>query len=154
MSETTLRVRDARPEDAATIAAFNQAMALETEHKRLDPELLEHGVRAALADPERAFYLVAERGSEVAGCLMVTREWSDWRNGFFWWIQSVYVAPAQRRQGVFGALYRALQSRAEADSTVCGLRLYVETLNRPAQATYRALGMEPAGYLVYQDLFR
>ena len=104
MTSSDLLVRAARREDADTIAAFNAAMALETEGKRLRPEVLGAGVRRLLGEPALGFYLVAEVHGEVVGCLMVTTEWSDWRNGRFWWIQSVYVPAAWRRRGVFRAL--------------------------------------------------
>ena len=142
----TLTIRRATPADAAVLVAFNTAIAWETEHKRLDPAVLAAGVRAVLADPARGFYTVAERGGEVVGQMMVTYEWSDWRNGWFWWIQSVYVSADARRGGVFRALYRAIEQEAAADPTVIGLRLYFETENARAQATYRALGMADTPY--------
>jgi ribosomal protein S18 acetylase RimI-like enzyme len=144
-------IRPARQEDAAAIAAFNQAMALETEGKRLDPARVRPGVERMLADPALGFYLIAECDGRTAGVLMVTYEWSDWRNARFWWIQSVYIAPEHRRKGVFRALYDAVRNRAMQDPEVCALRLYVEHANRAAQATYRALGMHDTGYLVFEE---
>lgn len=142
----TLTIRRATPADAPVLVAFNAAIAWETEHKRLDPAVLAAGVGAVLADPARGFYTVAERGGEVVGQMMITYEWSDWRNGWFWWIQSVYVAEIARREGVFRALYRAIEQRAAADPSVIGLRLYFESENARAQATYRALGMSDTAY--------
>ena len=142
----TLTIRRATPADAPVLVAFNAAIAWETEHKRLDPAVLAAGVGAVLADPARGFYTVAERGGEVVGQMMITYEWSDWRNGWFWWIQSVYVAEIARREGVFRVLYRAIEQRAAADPSVIGLRLYFETENARAQATYRALGMSDTAY--------
>ncbi len=142
----TPTIRRATPDDAPVLVAFNAAIAWETEHKRLDPAALAAGVGAVLADPARGFYTVAERGGEVVGQMMITYEWSDWRNGWFWWIQSVYVAEIARREGVFRALYRAIEQRAAADPSVIGLRLYFESENARAQATYRALGMSDTAY--------
>ncbi|MBM3981771.1 MAG: GNAT family N-acetyltransferase [Planctomycetes bacterium] len=142
----SLTIRPATAADEAVLVAFNTAIAWETERKRLDPAVLSAGVRAVLADPARGFYTVAESGGEVVGQIMVTFEWSDWRNGWFWWVQSVYVAEGARRGGVFRALYRAIESRAAADPAVIGLRLYFEADNTRAQATYRALGMADTSY--------
>ena len=127
-------------------------MALETEAKRLDPARAAAGTQRLLADPALGFYLVAEAGGEVVGALMVTSEWSDWRNAQFWWIQSVYVRPAQRRGGVFRALYDHLRTAAANDPGVCGFRLYVERENTNAQATYVALGMEETHYRIMEEL--
>lgn len=143
--------RVAAAHDAAVLAEFNAAMALETEGKRLLPEVVGAGVRSLLANPESGFYMVAEQDG-VVGALMITKEWSDWRNGSFWWIQSVYVRPAWRRQGVYRRLYRHVQELAAKDPAVCGFRLYVERANRQAQTTYRALGMSETRYLVFEEL--
>jgi ribosomal protein S18 acetylase RimI-like enzyme len=143
-------VRDAIAADAEILAEFNLRMAEETEGKRLDPNLLARGVHAVLEDPRRGFYLVAEIGAEVAGCLLVTTEWSDWRNAEFWWIQSVYVAPERRRAGVFRSLYDEIRKRATASKQVWGLRLYVEKNNAIAQETYGRLGFAETGYLILE----
>lgn len=148
-----LTLRLARTADASVIAGFNQAMALETEHKSLDPALVGPGVLAVLENDRRGFYLVAERGGEIVGALMVTYEWSDWRNADFWWIQSVYVRPTARRQGVYAALYRQIEQQARA-AGACGLRLYVEDDNQSAMATYLRLGMRDAHYRVMEQSFR
>lgn len=149
----TFAIRTARPEDAATIAAFNAALAAETEGRVLDPARLAAGVAALLADSSKGIYFVADHAGSVIGQTLITYEWSDWRNGTFWWIQSVYVHPDWRRRGVFRALYRHIHALAERDPTVCGLRLYVEDHNRRAQQTYLALGMRDAGYRVLEDDF-
>jgi ribosomal protein S18 acetylase RimI-like enzyme len=141
-----LTIRRAAPADEPVVVAFNLAIAWETEHKRLDPAVLGAGVRAVLADPARGFYTVAERAGEVVGQMMVTFEWSDWRNGWFWWIQSVYVHESARRAGVFRALYRAIEAEAAADPAVIGLRLYYDHSNSRAHATYRSLGMADTEY--------
>lgn len=148
----TLRIRKAHAADADHIAAFNRAMALETEGKALIPELIAAGVRRLLAEPALGFYVVAERDGEVVGCLMVTNEWSDWRNGLFWWIQSVYVVQAWRRRGVYRRLYDFIRELAQGEPGVCGFRLYVEKENTTAQRTYSSLGMAPTDYLIYEEL--
>lgn len=140
--------------DAATLAGFNQAMALETETKSLPMETLLPGVEAVLRDPDHGFYLVADSGGEIAGSLLVTFEWSDWRNGRMWWIQSVYVRPAHRRRGVYRALHEAVRERARAAGDVVGIRLYVERENVAAQRTYAALGMTETPYRIYEEMLR
>jgi GNAT superfamily N-acetyltransferase len=147
-----LTIRRATPADEAVLVAYNTALAWETEHKRLRPDVLTVGVRAVFADPARGFYTVAqnERG-EVVGQMMVTFEWSDWRNGWFWWVQSVYVREDARRLGVFRALYKEIERQAAADPDVIGLRLYVETDNARARATYRALGMTETTYGMMEE---
>lgn len=152
--QTTLRVRDAQRSDGEAIAAFNAAMARETEHKQLDAAVLRAGVAAVLDDAARGFYLIAECDEIVAGCVMITFEWSDWRNGLWWWLQSVYVAPAYRQRGVFRALHAELERRAAKRADVIGLRLYVERDNTRAQRTYAALGMAEEGYRLYRKNLR
>ena len=148
--EKTFTIRAAASADAADIARFNAAMAIETEHKTLDAATLRAGVDAVLADPRHGFYLVAECDGNVAGCLMITYEWSDWRNGQWWWLQSVYVEPAFRRCGVFRALYDEVERRLRATPAAIGVRLYVERDNARAQGTYAALGMDESAYRVYE----
>lgn len=147
-----LSLRRAVPADARVIAEFNLAMALETEHKRLDPDTVHAGVLAVLNDARRGFYWLAEREGEIVGGLMVTYEWSDWRNADFWWIQSVYVRPQARRSGVFAALYREIEAQAR-QAGACGLRLYVENSNLTALETYARLGMHDAHYRVMEHSF-
>lgn len=143
-------IRRATPADAAVVSDFNQRLAHESEGKTLDPALLRAGVAAALADPHKALYFLAEEEGVVIGQTMVTTEWSDWRNGWFWWVQSVYVVPEARRRGVFRMLYEHVVQAARADPGVVGLRLYVERDNHTAQGTYARLGMERTGYLVFE----
>lgn len=133
-----------------TIASFNVAMAQETESRQLDPSVVRAGVTAVVENPELGFYLVAEVDDAPAGCLMITNEWSDWRNGMFWWIQSVYVTPEHRGRGVYRRLYTEVLRHALEDGRVCGVRLYVERDNTVAQDVYKALGMENSGYLVFE----
>lgn len=146
----TLHVRDAMPADAAFVAEFNRRLAWETEGKRLDAEVLARGVQVALEKPEYCRYFLAEVGGEIVGQTMLTYEWSDWRSGMFWWIQSVYVVAEQRGRGVFRALFEHVQRLAKATPEVCGLRLYVEHQNTAAQTTYSRLGMAPSGHLLYE----
>lgn len=145
-------IRRATTADAGALAAFNLALAAETEDKRLIPALVAAGVQRLLAEPAMGFYLVAEVAGAAAGCLMVTYEWSDWRNGRFWWIQSVYVQPQWRRRGVFRALHGHVSAAAAGEPDVCGLRLYVEKENANAQATYRRLGMAQTEYRLMEQL--
>lgn len=146
-------VRPATPADRDPIVAFNLAMARETEDKTLDPEIVREGVASLLGDPTKGRYFLAESpGGEVAGQASVTYEWSDWRNGVVWWIQSVYVAPEHRRAGVYSHLHRHIRKAARREGAI-GLRLYVERENRGAQEAYRALGMEETAYLMFQDLW-
>lgn len=147
-----IRIRDAVPADGPTIAAFNSKMAEETEGRALDPDIIGPGVAALLADASKGRYWVAEIDGEIVGQLMVTYEWSDWRNGTLWWIQSVYVQPDFRREGVFRALYSHVESLAVAEPDVRGLRLYVEHNNKRAQQTYQALGMVNPSYLVMESM--
>jgi GNAT superfamily N-acetyltransferase len=150
-------IRAARVDDAARLAAWAIAMAWETEHKALDPQTVGRGVRAVFEQPARGRYFIAERivDDRVAsvGTLMLTHEWSDWRCGDWWWIQSVYVDPTHRRSGVYRALYEHVHALALAAPDVCGLRLYVERDNANAQRTYMSLGMRDAGYAMYEDEF-
>ncbi len=152
MPESSISIRKAIPEDAAIIADFNCAMAMETENKQLDQSTVEKGAKGMIKNSDRGFYLIAEKDHEVQACLMVTFEWSDWRNANFWWIQSVYVAPQARRQGLFNRLYQTVKTLSLEDS-VCGIRLYVESENNNAQKTYRALGMSQCDYLMYEESF-
>jgi GNAT superfamily N-acetyltransferase len=151
MDAPTLLVRAATPADAEAIAAFNAAIARESEHRELDPARLRAGVQQALADPARARYFLACLGERIIGQLMLTVEWSDWRNGWFWWIQSVYVDREQRGRGVYAALHRHVRQLARAGRDVIGLRLYVERGNARARRVYDRLGMHPTSYLVYEE---
>lgn len=145
--------RPALPQDAKTIARYNQAMAQETEGKALDLDTLRPGVQRVFDQPGHGRYLVAEsKDKQVVGCLLITYEWSDWRNAQVWWVQSVYVHPGHRRQGVFKMLYQAVRELGGRTGGVCGYRLYVERDNTRAKQTYEGLGMSQTPYLMYEDL--
>lgn len=159
--EIALRFAEAR--DASMLVEFNRAMASETESKELDARVLRAGVEHLLREPRHGFYVVAEwnaagdnahEPAEVVGALMVTYEWSDWRNGLFWWIQSVYVAPPFRRRGIYRRLYEFVKRRAADEQQVCGFRLYVEKENAVAQETYARLGMTETHYKLFEELCR
>jgi ribosomal protein S18 acetylase RimI-like enzyme len=147
-------VRAAEPADREVLVGFARSMARETEGKDLDAATLRAGVDALLADPGRGRTFVVESGGRVVASLMLTLEWSEWRNGFFWWIQSVYVAPEERRRGHYRRLHEHVRALAAAAPDVCGIRLYVEEENATAQATYRSLGMEEAPYRIFEELVR
>lgn len=153
MGKTPVLVRDARSDDLGRIVDFNDRLARETEAKVLDPVVLARGVAIALADPDRLRYWIAEIEGEVVGQSAATREWSDWRAGWIWWLQSVYVSESGRGQGVFRCLYHHIRDTAFAEPDVIGLRLYVEHENERAQRAYSALGMKPGGYHVYEELW-
>ena len=146
-------IRTATDDDFSIIADFNIRMALETEELQLDRSVVEQGVRAVIADDRRGQYFVAEREGELAGCLLITYEWSDWRNGNIWWVQSVYVAPEHRRCGVFRALCEHAVTEARTNPEAVGLRLYVEKDNLTAQTVYEKLGWTRPGYLVMENMF-
>lgn len=147
-----LVVRPATLKDVDLLVQFNLAMAKETESLTLNVDVLAAGVRSVLADSRRGFYLLAQSGNDVAGSLMITFEWSDWRNRDWWWVQSVYVVPTHRRQGVFAAMHQAAQQRA-TDAGAAGLRLYVERTNQVAQRTYQARGMRRSHYDMFEQAF-
>jgi GNAT superfamily N-acetyltransferase len=149
-----LSIRRAAVADASTIAEFNRRMAWETEHKTLDQHTLAKGVAAVLADHAKGFYLIAEFGGESVGQLLVTPEWSDWRDGWFWWVQSVYVREDARRRGVFRGLFEEVVRLAGEAGDVVGVRLYVERDNARAQRTYGSLGMAETGYRLYERMLR
>ena len=152
-----LNVRYARREDVGAIASFSAAMALETEGRRLDLDRLHLGTIALIETPARGFFIVAEQEQgdrrQLLGQLMITYEWSDWRNGTFWWIQSVYVAPAWRRQSVFRRMHETVVANAKASPNVCGIRLYVEENNSVAQAVYRRVGLTASSYAIFETDF-
>ena len=146
-------VRLAVPDDAKTIAEFNQQMAIETEDKQLDSETILAGVKGMITDKSLGFYLVACIDTRVVGCLGITTEWSDWRNGLFWWIQSVYISPEYRRHGAFSSLYQYVSELAKKQENVCGIRLYVEKDNDRALGSYFRLGMIETEYRILEDEF-
>lgn len=149
-------IRPAVQADIPRLVRFNQALAHETEGHRLDASILEPGIRKLMDDAILGFYTVAAAEADPAtpiGCTMITYEWSDWRDGLIWWIQSVYVDPAWRGQGVFRRLLEHLEDQARQDPGIRGLRLYVEDENDRAHRTYDKLGLLPARYSVRQKLF-
>eukprot|EP00744_Colponema_vietnamica_P030371 GILI01047335.1.p1 GENE.GILI01047335.1~~GILI01047335.1.p1 ORF type:complete len:181 (+),score=16.57 GILI01047335.1:31-573(+) len=163
----SITVRPATREDVPVLADFNIGIAFETEGKHLPPAVITAGVAGIFDNPSRGFYIVAEIDGELAGCTMITYEWSDWRAGDFWWIQSVYVTPKHRRKGVFRALYNEVKRQAESTPGVCGnhffkssfpakltylagLRLYVDADNKTAQNSYSSLGMEESRYKFFE----
>ena len=146
----TISIRRGTASDAETIAGFNAAIALETEGLSLDRPRLIEGVRAVLRDASKGFYLVADMRGRPVGQMMITYEWSDWRNGLFWWIQSVYVEPDQRRAGVYTSLHQYVAAEAQRAGDVCGMRLYVEQENEIAQGVYRRLGMQKTVYDMFE----
>jgi len=148
----SVRVRPAAAADLPFIVQANLALAEETEDVRLDPAVLREGVVALLDDRAPGRYWIAERDGQPIGQTLITYEWSDWRNRMVWWIQSVYVMPAERGSGVFRELYAHLRSAAQAEGAG-GLRLYVHTANARAQAVYAALGMNGDHYRVFEDMF-
>jgi ribosomal protein S18 acetylase RimI-like enzyme len=147
-----LRCRIAEPKDAETLTGFILAMARETEAKALADQVVSSGVTNLINTPRHGFYVVAEKDTGICGSLMITSEWSDWRNKSFWWIQSVYVRPGHRRQGVYKTLYEYIKTKAIEDLNVCGLRLYVEQNNSIAKKTYKSLGMHLTPYHIYEEL--
>ena len=147
-----IHIRQAAPEDAETIIAFQTAMAEEVEHTQLDRPTLAAGVRAELADPALGPYWLADIDGEVAGCMQVTPEWSDWRNGTIWWIQSVYVRPESRGRGVFKRLFSHVRAMVETNHAYKGLRLYVDKRNARAQQIYEKLGLDGDHYRMYEWL--
>ncbi|MEK6233352.1 MAG: GNAT family N-acetyltransferase [Planctomycetales bacterium] len=150
MSEFLLR--QANVQDVDVIVEYNCRLAEESESIQLDPVVLTQGVAALLEDEKKGRYFVAEREGRIIGQIMITYEWSDWRNGPIWWLQSVYVAPDARRQGVFRQLFGFIENTMEQDSQAVGLRLYVENDNTAAQETYKRLSFQTSPYHVMQKL--
>lgn len=150
MSTESMTIRLAHAGDIETLAANHRAMAWETENKSLDVDTTLRGTRAVIEDKTKGFYLIAERSGRTVGQLLITYEWSDWRNGTFWWIQSVYVEPHARRRGVYKALHDHVLSAAKTAGDVCGVRLYVDKTNHHAQKTYQAMDMQLAHYDLYE----
>ncbi len=144
-----ISIRKAKPEDATVIIDSQKKMARETEEMKLDNQIVTKGVQAVFEDPSRGQYYVAESNGIVISSLLITFEWSDWRNCNVWWFQSVYVTPGYRRQGVFRMMYTHIKKLAE-EHYIAGLRLYVETKNTKAQKTYEALGMSSEHYAFYE----
>ena len=147
-----MNIRQAHPGDADIVARFNVALAKESEQVDLEPGRVKAGVAALLRDPAKGLYFVAEEAGAVVGQLLITHEWSDWRNGDIWWLQSVYVRPDFRRRGVFQALFDHVLQKAAQEADVCGLRLYVDTRNTPARKVYERMGLKETHYHVLERL--
>jgi GNAT superfamily N-acetyltransferase len=145
-----IRVREASLADADVVIEFNRLLALESEGKALAMELLAPGVKACLADPAKGRYWLAEEDGVILGQMGISYEWSDWRNGMFWWIQSVYVRPEARRRGVFRTIYNHIEAAARQNPDVIGLRLYVDDRNHTAQETYFRMGLERTAYFLLE----
>src|SRR4249919_2744237 len=150
--DEAIHIRPARQADVPLMARWQEAMALETEDKALDAAVLVRGIQRCFDDPNKGRYFIAEHDGRPVGTLMLTWEWSDWRDGWWWWIQSVFVDNEFRRRGVYRALYAHVLALAEADPEVRGIRLYVEHENASARRTYEFLGMKDPGYAMYEAL--
>jgi ribosomal protein S18 acetylase RimI-like enzyme len=147
-----LSIRKAASEDIETLVNFNISMAKETENINLDESTVHSGVKYLIENPDYGFYLIAENKDGIAGSLMITKEWSDWRDGFFWWIQSVYVKPEFRRKGVYKSLYNFVKELSHKDIKCRGYRLYVEKNNKKAISAYQNLGMEETYYKLFEEM--
>lgn len=153
MSESEeITIRIAKMEDVKDLVEFNQAMALETEGKTLTAQVLKNGVEAVFRDQHKGFYAVAESGGKIVGGLMITYEWSDWRNKWFWWIQSVYILPDFRGKRIYSKLYAFVKTLAKDRRDISGFRLYVEKENANARKVYEKLGMKASYYLMYEEI--
>ncbi|MEE1288630.1 MAG: GNAT family N-acetyltransferase [Bacteroidaceae bacterium] len=148
--QTNLAITRGEACDIESIVRFQADMAMESEGTTLDREKLAKGVTAAINDESKGIYLVARAGGKAIGSLMLTREWSDWNNQWYWWIQSVYVMPEYRKKGVYKAMYATLKQMAR-ESGVAQIRLYADKTNLPAQQVYRRLGMEESHYLMFEE---
>ena len=148
-----ISIREGSISDTPTIAKFQPQMALETESKILKESTIRQGVESVLKCPNKGFYIIAETDSQVIGSLLVTYEWSDWRNGWFFWIQSVFVDAKYRRQGVYRVMHSEVIRRTKESGNCCGIRLYVEKDNRNAQKVYKTLGMHETDYYLYEEEF-
>ncbi len=146
-----MKIRLANKDDVDSMVEFNQAMAFETEGKHLETETLRRGVEAVFADQNKGFYVVAELEGRVVGGLMITYEWSDWRNAWWWWVQSVYIRPEARGKHIYSQLYGLVKTMAN-EAGAYGIRLYVETENHHAQKVYEKVGMNPSNYLMYDEM--
>ena len=150
MTQDKIQIRNAAPTDITFIAESQLLMAMETEQLQLDKETVFHGARAIFDDNTKGFYIIAESADGIAGCLMITPEWSDWRNAWMWWIQSVYVLPAFRKSGVFAQMYTHIQQMAQQRSDVRGIRLYVDNTNLKAREVYKCVGMSDEHYRTFE----
>jgi GNAT superfamily N-acetyltransferase len=146
----TIAYREAGSEDVPVLVRFQAEMARETEGIELDPQTLTRGVTGVFQDASRGQYYVGYEDSRMIACTLITYEWSDWRNGMVWWVQSVYVIPEARKRGVYKGLYAHVKDLAQRDPRVKGIRLYVDSGNTPAQLVYAKLGMNGDHYRVFE----
>lgn len=146
----TITIDNAKHSDLHLLVDFQMKMAMETEGLELDKAVLEKGITSVLDDPSKARYFVARRGDALAGMLMITLEWSDWRNGWVWWIQSVYVAQEFRKEGIFATLYSHIKEIVTKSEDIRGIRLYVDKRNVRAQKVYEAIGMTGEHYATFE----
>lgn len=155
MNQSDFHIRLAEPRDLESLVTFNLALARETESRQLDPALLQSGVESILADSSKGFYVVMEHRptGRTIGQVLITFEWSDWRNAVFWWLQSVYVQKEWRRHGVFKQLYDHVLQEGKRQGNVAGIRLYVEQDNAIAQKVYAQAGLSAAPYKVFETDF-
>ena len=155
MNHSDFHIRLAEPRDLESLVTFNMALAWETEGRQLERTLLQAGVESILADSAKGFYVVMEHRptGRMIGQLLITFEWSDWRNAVFWWLQSVYVQKEWRRHGVFKTLYDYVLQEAERQGNVAGIRLYVEQDNAIAQGVYAHVGLSASPYKVFENDF-
>mgnify|MGYP006333314715 CR=1 FL=1 len=148
--QTNLAITRGEADDIESIVRFQADMAMESEGTTLDNDKLTKGVTAATNDESKGIYLVARAGGKPIGSLMLTREWSDWNNEWYWWIQSVYVVPEYRKHGIYKAMYSTLKEVAK-ENNVSQIRLYVDKTNHPAQQVYQRLGMHESHYLMFEE---
>ncbi len=147
-----MNIRIATTNDIDSQVEFNKAMALETEGKRLDTDIVRTAVESIFEDKAKGFYVVAEEDGELAGSLLVTYEWCDWRNAWWWWVQSVYIRPEARGKRIYSQLYDFVKANAVEAGNVYGIRLYVENENTHAQRVYERLGMQQSPYIMYDEV--
>lgn len=151
MKNCNVLIRRANLKDAEEIIDFNVAMAYETEKRELNSHEISEGVFNLIKNSDYGFYLVAESENRIVGSLMITTEWSDWRNGMFWWVQSVFVKNEWRRRGVYKKMYEKVKELANLEKNICGFRLYVEKNNKVAQTVYNRLGMVETEYKMFEE---
>lgn len=147
-----INIRIAEIKDKDTLVKFNIALAKESEEIKLSKVVVEKGVEAVLHNSNLGFYILAEKDEQIIASLMITNEWSDWRNGMFWWIQSVYVLPEYRRKGIYSKLYEHIKELISGKANVLGFRLYVEKNNNTAITTYKSLGMKKTAYRLFEEI--
>ena len=146
-----MKIRLAEKQDVGALVEFNLSMAFETEGKRLSADVLRPGVESVFEDKYKGFYVVADDNGLIVGGLLVTFEWSDWRNKWFWWIQSVYIRPEYRGRSIYRQMYDYVRELAESNGDIAGFRLYVERENENARKVYEKLGMLESHYLLYEE---